>query len=194
MTEQTTNPPRRSLIGRLVRGTLLLVAGGGLGAGGFAAGMYYAGDGLSPAEEVLRLIDQGALDGDSQTAGTTEDGGLPQRVPRPAPEAPSFLTSYFEFPDPLTTNLAQSRRFLQLTVGIATQYDETVIANIETHSMALRSDMLAVISGFTEEGVAGAEGRLALATALRETLNTRLEALEGFGGIEDVFFPSFVMQ
>jgi flagellar FliL protein len=60
--------------------------------------------------------------------------------------------------------------------------------------MALRSDMLAVISGFTEAEVEGAEGRARLAAALRDAINARLEALEGFGGVEDVFFPSFVMQ
>ncbi|KGM88140.1 Flagellar basal body-associated protein [Roseovarius mucosus DSM 17069] len=110
------------------------------------------------------------------------------------PEAPVFETRYHEFPDPLTTNLKSSRRFLQIGVGVSTQYDESVIANVETHAMALRSDMLAVISGFAEEDVEGTAGREALAEALKTAINTRLEALEGFGGIEGVFFPSFVLQ
>jgi flagellar FliL protein len=54
--------------------------------------------------------------------------------------------------------------------------------------------MLAVISGFTESDVAGLEGREALADALRDAINRRLEELEGFGGVEDVFFATFVMQ
>lgn len=193
MTDQTLSPPRRGLMGRLLRGVALLVAGAGLGAGGFAAGMFHAGGGLSPADEVLRLIDQGAvpLPADAEDPAAGQE---PQRVPRPAPEDSAFLTSYYEFPEPLTTNLAGSRRFLQVQVGVSTQYDAQVITNIETHAMAIRSDMLAVISGFTEEGVAGAEGRAALAAALAAAINARLERLEGFGGVEDVFFPSFVMQ
>lgn len=193
MSDQTLNPPRRGLIGRLARVLFLLIAGAGIGAGGFAAGMFHSGGGLSPADEVLRLIDQGLVTEPAADAAS-EEPPLPARVPRPNPEQAAFLTSYFEFPDPLTTNLAASRRFLQVTVGLSTQYDAQVITNVETHSMAVRSDMLAVISGFTEDQVAGAEGRTALALALRDAINARLEQLEGFGGIEDVFFPSFVMQ
>ncbi len=37
MTDQTVNPPRRGFLGRLLRGTALLIAGAGIGAGGFAA-------------------------------------------------------------------------------------------------------------------------------------------------------------
>lgn len=195
MTDQTVNPPRRSLLGRLLRGIALLVTGIGLGAGGFAAGMFHAGGGLSPADEVLRLIDQGAVPLPAEEAAAeAEAAAEPQRVPRPAPEESVFLTSYYEFPDPLTTNLAGSRRFLQVQIGVSTQYDAQVITNIETHAMAIRSDMLAVISGFTEEAVSGAEGRAALAASLADAINARLERLEGFGGVEDVFFPSFVMQ
>ena len=195
MTDQTVNPPRRSLMGRLLRGAALLVVGAGLGAGGFAAGMFHAGGGLSPAEEVLRLIDQGAVPLTSDEIAAAGNGAAERpRVPRTSPEENLFLTSYYEFPEALTTNLAGSRRFLQVQIGVSTQYDAQVIANIETHAMAIRSDMLAVISGFTEEGVAGAEGRAALAAALADAINARLERLEGFGGVEDVFFPSFVMQ
>ncbi len=157
--------------------------------------MFHAGGGLSPAEEVLRLIDQGAVSLPATAQGAAAEGeATPERVPRPSPEESAFLTSYYEFPDALTTNLAGSRRFLQVQVGVSTQYDAQVIANIEQHAMAIRSDMLAVISGFPEEGVAGADGRAALAAALAEVINARLTRLEGFGGVEDVFFPSFVLQ
>lgn len=158
-----------------------------LGGAGFGAGVYFSGGRLSPSEEVLRL-----LEADSAADGASADG--PQRVPREMPETRQFETRYYEFPDPLTTNLKGSRQFLQLGVGVSTQYDDTVIAHVETHQMALRSDMLAVISGFAEADVQGTEGRDALASALRTAINARLEKLEGFGGIEGVFFPSFVLQ
>lgn len=161
-----------------------------LGGGGFGAGFYLSGGALSPSQEVLRLIELETAA--SEAAGDAEGG--PKRIPKEMPEAPVFETRYHEFPDPLTTNLKGSRRFLQIGVGVSTQYDESVIANVETHAMALRSDMLAVISGFAEEDVEGTAGREALAEALKTAINTRLEALEGFGGIEGVFFPSFVLQ
>jgi flagellar FliL protein len=51
-----------------------------------------------------------------------------------------------------------------------------------------------VISEFTEEDVKGQPGRDALAAALRVGLNVKLEDLEGFGGVEEVHFTSFVLQ
>jgi len=37
-------------------------------------------------------------------------------------------------------------------------------------------------------------GREGLAGALRDAINAKLEALEGFGGVEEVHFTSFVLQ
>jgi flagellar FliL protein len=176
--------PKGGFFKKLLRWTLfgILMLGGG-----FGAGLYYAGGRLSPAQEVLRLLEQ------EQTT-TEADSTEPKRVPKAVPENPAFQTSYYEFPDALTTNLKGSRKFLQIGVGVSTQYDASVITNVETHEMALRSDMLAVISGFSEEEITGTEGRKALSHALKTAINTRLSALEGFGGIEDVFFPTFVLQ
>ena len=164
------------------------IAAAVLGGGGFAAGLYFSGGSLSPSQEVLRLIET------EKAAETEADGTETKRVQKEVPETAVFQTSYYEFPDPLTTNLKGSRRFLQVGIGVSTQYDASVITNVETHAMALRSDMLAVISGFAEADVEGEEGRAQLSRDLMRAMNARLEALEGFGGIEDVFFPSFVLQ
>jgi len=153
---------------------------------GFGAGLYYAGDPLSPSQEVLRLIEKDAAE--------EEEAEGPLRVPRELPQTEQFETSYYEFPDALTTNLKGSRRFLQVGVGLSTQYDATVIENVERHTMALRSDMLAVMSSFTEEEVEAEGGRDRLSNDLKDAINSRLVSLEGFGGIEDVFFRTFVLQ
>ena len=114
-----------------------------------------------------------------------------------AKEEPSeelFETMYYEFPATLTTNLKASRRFLQVGIGISTQYDETVIENIEAHMPALTAAILATLSDYTEEDVVGREARSALAQDVRTTINTTLQVLEGFGGIERVHLTSFIMQ
>lgn len=160
-----------------------------LGGAGFGAGLYFAGGRLSPSQEVLKLIEK-ETESQQEQAG---DSG-PKRVPKELPEVPIFQVSYHEFPEPLTTNLKGGKRFLQIGIGVSTQYDQTVIDNVVAHEMALRSDMLAILSGFTEEDVQGVEGRDVLATALKDGLNNRLEELEGFGGIESVFFPTFMLQ
>ena len=53
---------------------------------------------------------------------------------------------------------------------------------------------MGVISEHTAEDIEGKEGRDALAENIRLALNKRLEDLEGFGGVEGVFFTSFVLQ
>ena len=66
--------------------------------------------------------------------------------------------------------------------------------NVESHQLALRSVILGVISDFSEEDVKGAIGRDRLAGALRDAINSKLETLENFGGVEEVHFTSFVLQ
>ena len=167
------------LLGKLV---MAVVFGGA----GFGAGYVYFANPFSPTQDMLALIEP--------DAPQTDEHGTPQKVAKELPEEKAFITSYFTFPDPLTSNLRESRAFLQVQVGVSTQYDEQVIKNVETHKLALQSDMLAVIATFTEADLEGTAGRAKLADALKAAINARLEDLEGFGGVEDVFFPSFMMQ
>ncbi|MCH2078850.1 MAG: flagellar basal body-associated FliL family protein [Rhodobacteraceae bacterium] len=173
--------PRGGFLKKALIGVVAIAV---LGGGGFAAGLYFAQQQAAPADDILSLIE----DEDSAM------GDGPRRVPKVVPDETLFETSYYEFPDLLTTNLRNGSRFLQIGIGVSTQYDETVVANVERHALALKSDMLAVMSGFTEEEVTGQAGRMTLAVALKTAMNARLEELEGFGGVEAVFFPSFVMQ
>lgn len=165
---------------------------------GFGGGYFYFANPLSPADDMLRLIDpkeEAAAAAAAEEAALDENGEpMPKKVPKPLPEKEIFVTSYYTFPDPLTSNLKGSRRYLQVQVGVSTQYDAQVITNVTTHTPALASDMLAVMANFTEEEVQGTEGRARLAEALKAAINARLEKAEGFGGVEDVFFPSFVLQ
>jgi flagellar FliL protein len=181
--------PRPSRGGGVLRIAGLLLGAVVFTAGGFAAGWFHFSRAQSPVAEALRLIERG----ETAEADTT-DGSEPQRVARPIPEAESFVTSYYTFEEPLTTNPAGSRRFLQVGITISTQYDAMVMTNVETHKAAIRSDMLAVVGSMSEEQIAGREGREALAMALRDAINERLLQFEGFGGVEGVFFTSFVLQ
>lgn len=193
-TEATDVPAKAAGKGRKILKMFGFLLGSGLIAGaGFGAGYFYFANPLSPTNDILALIEKPEEVSQAPEAVVGEDG-LPRKVAKPAPEQELFLTSYYTFPDPLTTNLAGSRRFLQLSVGVSTQYDESVIKNVETHQLALRSDVLGVLSSFTEEEAGTKEGRDALALRMKDAMNKRLELLEGFGGVENVYFPSFVLQ
>jgi flagellar FliL protein len=94
----------------------------------------------------------------------------------------------------LTTNIANSRKVMQASVAIMTHYDERVVENVEKHAFPLRNVMLIVMSQQTESDIADPEFRLNLADELKLVMNAKLEELEDFGGIEDVYLTEFVVQ
>ena len=118
----------------------------------------------------------------------------PEKVSKETPKDEVFQTLYFEIPGNMTTNLKGSRRFLQIGIGVSTKYDEAILTNVETHLTALKAEILAALSDYTEEMVEGREARKLLANDLKDVINAKLEDLEGFGGIEEVHLTSYVMQ
>ncbi|MDG1925613.1 MAG: flagellar basal body-associated FliL family protein, partial [Pseudomonadales bacterium] len=90
--------------------------------------------------------------------------------------------------------LMNSSKFLQVGLGVSTQYDDKVMANVEAHQLGLRSEILNTISEFSEADIQGKAGREQLAKALTESINQKLIALEDFGGVQEVHFTSFVLQ
>ena len=118
----------------------------------------------------------------------------PKKIPKITPEEEIFNTTYYEFPGNFTANLKGSKKFLQVSVGVSTQYDEQVMVNVESHQLALRSEILTIMSEFSSEDISGKEGKYNLADALKNGINEVLMKVEGFGGIENVHFTSFVVQ
>ncbi len=169
----------------------IVLIGVGLGVGAF---LFMPTQ--TPVEQVEELIEKklkqaGQLPSEE---GEGETAGEPQKVYKDTPSTDTFVTSYYTFPDNFTTNLKASKAFLQVSVGVSTQYDETVMENVELHQLALRSEILGTISEYTVEQVEGKTGRDQLADSIKNSINLRLEELEGFGGVEGVFFTSFVLQ
>ena len=175
---------------------LMIFGGGGLGmiAVGLGAGWLIFGSAQpDPSEEIEEIIERKLAERETAEAeadNTTE----PQKQSKDTPEDDVFETIYHEFAGTFTTNLDGSRKMLQLGIGVSTQYDDTVMMNVESHQLALRSVILGVISNFSEEDVKGSSGREMLAVSIRDAINGKLEELENFGGIEEVHFTSFVLQ
>ena len=110
------------------------------------------------------------------------------------PQEEKFVTSYYEFPTPFTTNLKNSRKFIQAGLGIGTQYDASVIENLKKHELAIRSEVLLILADQTEADLIGIENRKKVQDKIRDGINTILTERERFGGIENVFFTTLVMQ
>ena len=169
---------------------ILLIAVG-LGVGYFMFGSQQP----DPSEEIDAIIEKTKDEAEAEKQAALEQAeNAAEKVAKEKPEAETFVTTYFEFPGTFTTNLRSSRRFLQLGLGVSTQYDDSVMLNIETHQLALRSEILNVMSEFTEEDIQGKAGRESLAKALADGINKKMLKLEGFGGVEEVHFTSFVLQ
>ena len=141
----------------------------------------------TPVEQVEQLIEK-KLQQAGQLPSSPDDnesGDDPDKVYKDTPSTETFVTTYYTFPDNFTTNLRGSKAFLQISVGVSTQYDETVMENVELHQLALRSEILGVVSEFSVEEIEGKEGRDNLAERIRLAINEKLEFLEGFGGVKE---------
>ena len=181
--------------GGLVKKLAIFGGGGLLMVGiGIAAGWLIFGNAQpDPSEEIEEIIER-KMQEREEAEEMEADNSTPSKQSKAAPEEEVFETIYHEFAGTFTTNLAGSRKMLQVGIGVSTQYDDTVMVNVDAHQLALRSIILGVISDFSEDQVRGGEGREMLADALRDAINAKLEELENFGGVEDVHFTSFVLQ
>ncbi|MDC0227717.1 flagellar basal body-associated FliL family protein [Alphaproteobacteria bacterium] len=200
MAEEVEEEPKKSGLIKIIifvlAGILLIVIGLGIGY------LMFGGEPEpDPSAEVNQIIEgkeaekkekedkkdneEGEVDG--------EDGIIKKNV-KAIPEVDSYETTYFEFPGDFTTNLKGSRKFLQVSVGVSTQYDEKVMETVDSHQLALRSEILATISDFTEEDISGSEGKKKLSDKLMIVLNDKLKSLKEFPGIEDVYFTAFILQ
>ena len=194
-----------------VLGGLVLVA---LGAG---AGFFYVKMTAPPVEEnpLAIVIDKGAAasahGGDAHGGGEKKaeekkdahgggdgHGGGDKKDAGPAgkavPSTEQFATTYFEFPGNFTTNLRGSKRFVQLSLGLSTQYDKQVIENAQKHEVAIRGEVLALLADQSEADMVGIANRRKLQEMFKDTINKVLTERAGFGGIESVFITALVMQ
>ena len=180
----------------VVAGILLIVIG--LGIGYFMFGGEPEPDPSAEVNQIIEGKNTKAKENEEQKENEEgevegEDGLLKKNV-KSIPEVDSYETTYFEFPGDFTTNLKGSRKFLQLSVGVSTQYDEKVMEVVDSHQLALRSEILSTVSDFSEEDISGSDGKKKLSDRLLVVLNTKLETLKEFPGIEDVYFTAFILQ
>ena len=145
------------------------------------------------AEQKLKDLEQEKA---NEAAGIGKDGKplAPQKVTKTTPELKRFENHYLELERDMIANLTNSRKVIQVQIAIMTHYDERVFKNVKKHEVALRSAALDVMRQTTEADLGQKEFRKNLAEKIRTELNAVLEKYEDFGGIEEVYFTSFVVQ
>jgi flagellar FliL protein len=166
---------------------ILLLAGTVVGTL-FVTGFFDKKDTLA-AELALKTLEEGANAPQAEASDTT-----PQKKAKESPELERFENSYMELEKPLVSNLTNTRKVIQLNLAIMTHYDERVFKNAKKHEFALRSVALDTMRQMTDADLVKPEFRKELAAKIREEMNAVLQKYEDFGGIEEVFFTSFVVQ
>ena len=164
MADEENNEPKKK--GFILRILIFVVAGLVLIGAGLGGGYILFGSSQpDPSDEIEAIIEKKMAEAEAEREAEEEAALSNEKVVKETPDIETFVTTYFEFPGTFTTNLRSSRKFLQVGLGVSTQYDDEVISNVEDHQLALRSEILNVMSDFSEEEIQGKEGREALGTS-----------------------------
>ncbi|VXC70270.1 flagellar basal body-associated FliL family protein [Sphingomonas sp. AX6] len=187
-------PKKKGKFGKLlmVGGALLLLIGGGVGAGVYVGTSGMLGGGAAHAAEAKpepQLVPK------DQQERATVDGAAGGTTPTPKGEGGSqYASTYYVMEKEFTSNLLDSVHFVQMGIAISTPYDKTVIENLKTHELAVRSAVLMQIGETPEEQVFSSAGKQQLQRRIAKAMNDTLQEKEGFGGIGNVYFTTFVVQ
>jgi len=159
------------------------------------ATMYFVGY-FDPdsAERIEQTVQQLELDAAAAREKAEELARGPDKEKLDSPELTRFENTYMEIERPLVANIVSSRKVMQIKVAIMTHYDDRVVANMEKHAFAIRSEMLDVMRKIDDARLAEPNFRADLAEQLKIAVNSVLEKYEDFGGVEQVLFTEFVVQ
>jgi flagellar FliL protein len=208
-TEKTEDaaPKKKGKLGKmLVMGVgVLVLLGGGVGAGLYAASSGLVGGGghaevddgkpkLVPKSEQKR---GGTAEGGEGGHGGGEEASSGHGEGKAVPSGghgDRFASNYYAMEKEFTSNLQDSVHMVQVGIAISTPYDDTVIENLKTNEVAVRSAVLLALGDTSEDQVFSSQGKTLLQKRIAKAINDTLEQKEGFGGVSNVYFTNFVVQ
>ena len=179
--------PKR--LGKIIFGVAIIILVGGAAGGG-----YFIADILGPQKEKAEEADKPKLvskDGSPIESSTMKSA---TKSSLPAGLGSGLKATYYPLAEPFTSNLKDSESFAQMSLAIATYYDERVLANIQEHETAIRSAVLMTLAEQDSEVLSTAKGKEILQKLLTMAINKTLTEKSGFGGVDNVYFTSFVVQ
>lgn len=180
----------KGLIVTLVGGLVLMGLGGGGAYALLASGMVDSGHAEKETNEP-KLVLKGEEDPYTpKTEGKEAKGPLEV----PGEGGSKYRTTYFNFSDEFTSNLKNSSALVQIGLTASTRRDGRVIMWMQKHEIAIRSQILAVLADTPEEDAFTMEGKERLQKRLTAAINNVLIEAEGFGGVDAVYFKSFLVQ
>ena len=177
----------------IIVAVVMLALGGG---GAFAmVKMGVIGGGAAKVKEELgpKLVKKGEVDPYAPKAegGKEGEGGAPEVE---GEGGSPYKTSYYNFSEDFTSNLKGSTALIQVSLACSTHRDGRVLMWLKKHELAVRSAMLSVLADTPDTDVQTIEGKEKLTKRLTAAINQVLVKEEGFGGVDDVYFKSFLVQ
>lgn len=171
----------------------------GAGAG---AGIYFgalSAHEAKPEDHFPKLVVRS--EGEPEPAAEGEDKEAPPKIgtvsvpnDKYKVDPKKYEITYYPIADSFTTNLADGSGFLQVGISLSTFYDGKVINNIKRQAVPIRSVVLMVLAEQDPALLSTSQGKQRLQRQLTTAINDVLRDKEGFGGIDNVYFTSLVIQ
>lgn len=171
----------------MIGGGALLLLGGG-GAAGMYAGGKLGGD-HAKAEDPNKpklVLKEGAHGPTSATDGHGGADGVAN--------SGLYKATYYPLEQNFTSNLIDTNGFAQIGIGVSTYYDQRVLDNLKEHEMPVRSAILLTLADQEAEILSTPDGKKMLQKKLKIAINDVLKQKTGFGGIDDVYFTTFIIS
>jgi flagellar FliL protein len=177
----------------------LLLAGGSAG-----AAIYFTG-GFAPEHKkedpnrpkLVKRSDEPAeppAEGEAGGEPPLKEGTVSVTSDRVKVDPAKYEITYIPIEQPFTANLADGSGFIQIGISLSTYYDGKVVSNIKRQEVPIRSAVLMVLSEQDPALLATAQGKQQLQRQLTQAINVVLRQKEGFGGIDNIYFNSLVIQ
>lgn len=204
-TKKAVSPPppekKKSKLKIVILGTIgsLLLVGGGIGAGVYASHQLSSSKSIPDDPDRPKLVArvQGA------PAATEGEGGEKEPPPKIGTVSVSsdavkvdpkkFEVTYVALDQPFTANLANGG-IIQVGLSFSTYYDHRVVENIKRQTVPIRSAALMVLAEEDPAVLSTSRGKQELQRQLTQAVNNVLREKEGFGGVDNVYFTSLVIQ
>jgi flagellar FliL protein len=183
--------PKKSprLFKMLLMGVLLAGAGGGTVFGLMAAGVL----GNQPA----KAVEQGpqlVLKGEDDSFAPPVKAGKDDVALVYGEGGSKYRTAYHSFAEEFTSNLRDTDALVQVSLAASTRRDGRVLMWLNEHELAIRSRILVALADTPEEDIYSPNGKQRLQKRLTKAVNDVLIEQEGFGGVDDVHFRTFIVQ
>ncbi len=189
MPDETPPKKKGGKLKMLIAAFVLLAAGGGGTYAAYATGMI-GGAHVEKKDKGPQFVLKGEEDPYAVASEKEGEGGKSVH----GSGGSKYRTAYYEFQEDFTSNLAGGANLIQVSLAASTMKDGRVLMWLHDHELSIRSRILVELASTQMGDVESAEGKMALQKRLTKAINEELVAHEGFGGVDNVYFRSLIVQ